>query len=188
MDAARGQLHTAIRLWFEGGDPVAIHTLASAAHEIVHALFKKKGLKGLAFDTQYVKADKRQKWASDLKKPANFFKHAHNEDTNAAYGFDPRLTILMMAACCKGLMNIGEPISMEALALTYWTFFKNPGAFGASEEFRKHPKIQFIEQLAAKSRDVYFREFAEAFRTGVLVFGATNLGTPRKPHVWKIPR
>lgn len=181
-------MHTAIRLWFEGGDPVAIHTLASAAHEIVHALFKKKGLKGLAFDTPYVKADKRQHWASALKKPANFFKHARNEDTGASYEFDPALSILMMSASCKGLMNIGEPISMEALALTYWMVFANPAAFGTSEEFRKHPKIQFIQQLAAKSRDVYFREFEEAYKTGVLVFGATNLGTPRAPHVWKIPR
>jgi hypothetical protein len=142
----------------------------------------------LAFDTPYVQADKRQHWASALKKPVNFFKHAHNEDAGASYEFDPGLSILMMSASCKGLMNIGEPISMEALALTYWMVFSNPSAFGASEEFRKHPKIQFIQQLATKSRDVYFREFEEAYKTGVLVFGATNLGAPRAPHVWKIPR
>jgi hypothetical protein len=185
LDAARGQLRAAIRLWFNDGDPVAIHTLASAAHEIVHALFKKKGLKGLVFDTPYIRPASRQRWASGLKKPANFFKHAHNEDTDASYEFDPTLSIVMMAACCKGLMNIGEPISMEALALTYWTLFANPSAFGVSEEFRQHPKVQFIQKLAAKGREVYFREFEEAYRTGVLVFGATNLGTP---HVWELPR
>src|SRR6266478_2929934 len=32
--AARGQLHTAIALWFSYGDPVSIHTLAAAAQGI----------------------------------------------------------------------------------------------------------------------------------------------------------
>jgi hypothetical protein len=36
FDAARRQLNTAITLWFADGDPVAIHTLAYAAYEIIH--------------------------------------------------------------------------------------------------------------------------------------------------------
>jgi len=44
LDAAKRQLRAAIRLWFDDGDPVAIHTLAHASHEIIHSLFKKKGL------------------------------------------------------------------------------------------------------------------------------------------------
>jgi hypothetical protein len=37
QSAARSQLETAIRLWFYEGDPVAIHTLAVAAHDCLHA-------------------------------------------------------------------------------------------------------------------------------------------------------
>src|SRR6266478_679966 len=36
--AARGQLHTAIALWFSYGDPVSIHTLAAAAQGILQGL------------------------------------------------------------------------------------------------------------------------------------------------------
>jgi hypothetical protein len=57
LDAARRQLRAAIRLWFQGEDPVAIHTLISAAHEIVHTLFKRAGLHGLMFDTDTSKTN-----------------------------------------------------------------------------------------------------------------------------------
>jgi hypothetical protein len=43
LDAARRQLKTAIKLWFEDGDPVAIHTLIVAAYEIIDILAGAKG-------------------------------------------------------------------------------------------------------------------------------------------------
>jgi hypothetical protein len=41
LDAAKRQLKTAINLYFSYGDPVSIHTLASAAREILYDLNKK---------------------------------------------------------------------------------------------------------------------------------------------------
>jgi hypothetical protein len=43
LDAARRQLDTAIELWFHDGDPISIHTLTSAAFEIIQDLNKKHG-------------------------------------------------------------------------------------------------------------------------------------------------
>jgi hypothetical protein len=60
LDAAHRQLRTAIRLWFMDGDPIAIHTLACAAHDIIHTLFKRKGLKGLIFDSEIIKEEERK--------------------------------------------------------------------------------------------------------------------------------
>ena len=59
LDAARRQLRTAIRLWFNNGDPVAIHTLVSAAHEAVHTLFRRAGFRGLMFDAPHIKEEYR---------------------------------------------------------------------------------------------------------------------------------
>jgi hypothetical protein len=42
VDVARRQLQTAITLWFTNGDPVSVHTLAAAAHEIIHTVTKKR--------------------------------------------------------------------------------------------------------------------------------------------------
>lgn len=41
LDVARKQLEQAILLFFNDGDPIAIHTLVAAAYNIVHALTKK---------------------------------------------------------------------------------------------------------------------------------------------------
>jgi hypothetical protein len=43
-DAAQRQLDTAIELYFAESDPVAIHTLAAAAYELIRALRERKGL------------------------------------------------------------------------------------------------------------------------------------------------
>jgi hypothetical protein len=173
LEAARGQLRTAIKLWFEGGDPVAIHSLASAAHEIIHALYRQKGLKGLVFDTPYIRPDMQQRWASSLKKPFNFFKHGRHEPGDATIELETQWTVTMMMACAKGLTNMGEPPEMEILALTYWTFFNHSGAFAANQHLLQNPKVQYLQQLATKGPEVFFREFAAGWESGHLVFGAT---------------
>src|SRR4051812_2812006 len=43
LDAARRQLQTAVKLWFHDDDPVSIHTLLMAAHEIFRVLNRAQG-------------------------------------------------------------------------------------------------------------------------------------------------
>jgi hypothetical protein len=75
IDAAKRQLRTAIRLWFEDGDPVSIHALAFAAYEIAHVVSKKRNRarRELIFDTLMVKDGYRADWDKNIKKHANFF-------------------------------------------------------------------------------------------------------------------
>jgi hypothetical protein len=65
LDAARRQLQTAIQLWFEERDPVAIHALAYAAYEIIHAISKRRNpnRRDLLFDSDLVKDEYRVLWA-----------------------------------------------------------------------------------------------------------------------------
>ena len=58
LDAARRQLRTAIRLWFNDGDLVAIHTLAFAAYEIIHVVSKKRNR---------IKNEYRSAWNKKIK-------------------------------------------------------------------------------------------------------------------------
>src|SRR5579862_9769286 len=90
LDAAKRQLRAAITLWFTGGDPVAIHTLAAAAHEIVHTLFRRKGLSGLLFDSPRIRDDKRAEFARAAKAAATFFKHAQR-DPDGTLEFNPAM-------------------------------------------------------------------------------------------------
>ena len=72
-DAADRQLDVAIKLWFNGEDPIAIHTLACSAYQIVHDLCPEEELlyRSLVFKEEY-----RKKAISHLKSSYNFFKHA----------------------------------------------------------------------------------------------------------------
>lgn len=71
--AARGQLHTAIAIWFEYGDPVSIHTLAAAAQGILEGLV----------DNEH-KLTHMRKWLKRfpnrvqkiIRDPQNYFKHS----------------------------------------------------------------------------------------------------------------
>jgi hypothetical protein len=164
LDAGRGQLRAAIRLWFDGGDPTAIHTLAAAAHEIIHALFRRKGLRGLMFDSDLMKPDARQKIARDLKRPANFFKHA-KDPNETEFTFDPHWTELFMLTCCKGLREMGEVLGPEETALIYWFLFTRPDAL-PHPGIAKSPQIKAVEQMVTHGPSVFFREFREAWRLG----------------------
>src|SRR5262245_36651190 len=95
LDAACRQLRTAITLWFNGGYPVSAHSLVYAAHEIIHATYKKRNLgKGeLLFDASIIREDKRSEFNIWLKRHANFFKHG-DYDAETIIDFNPALTQL----------------------------------------------------------------------------------------------
>jgi hypothetical protein len=90
FDVARGQLRTAIGLWFEDGDPASIHTLAYASYEIIHRISKKKNpqRETLLFDSKVIDDKYRKTFVTALKDIANFFKHA-NKDPEGVLTFDP---------------------------------------------------------------------------------------------------
>ncbi len=187
MHAARTQLHTAIKLWFEGSDPISIHTLASAAYEIIHEQYRHKGLKDLAFDSSVVHQSFRQKWTGLFKNPANFFKHSRYDPDATILDFDPLVIEVLLTASCTGLSRMGLLIAPEELAMTYWMFLQNTEAFPAHHHMLQVPKVQFIQQLAAKGKQVHFAEFMAAAHAGNIVPGATSVGIPptgrrKNPH------
>jgi hypothetical protein len=84
-------------------------------------------------------------------------------------------------ACCKGLSQMGLVIAPPELALTYWQYFTLPVMFRTRKLLMESPKVKFVEQLAAKGREVYFREFMAAADAGLIVAGAFDLPTPPNP-------
>jgi hypothetical protein len=121
LDAARRQLQTAITLWFAGGDPVSIHTLAYAAYEIIHAVSKQRnpGRRDLLFDSALIKDQYRRQWAESIKKHANFFKHAQN-DGNSIIEFKPAISEMFLFYSLYGMELCGERHNDEESAFIYW--------------------------------------------------------------------
>ena len=72
--AARRQLTTALELWFAEKDPVSVHSLVSAAHQIIHDLNRNAGGPELLFDSSVIKPESKKAVVAMLKKNMNFFK------------------------------------------------------------------------------------------------------------------
>lgn len=99
LDAAKRQLETAIRLYFHNEDPVSIHTLVSAAYNIVRDVYRKRGGPPMFikddFIEVYVKAEYQNEMRKKLNEPENFFKHA-DRDHVEAIDFNPRASEFMI--------------------------------------------------------------------------------------------
>ena len=174
LNAAQRQFRTAIHLWFTGGDPVAIHTLISATHEIIHTLFRRAGLHGLMFDTDYIKDEYRSDWAKLIKHHSWFFKHAR-EDPDGEIEFDPRVNEGLLTASLSGLMRLGAPPGMEEACLHLWLRVHHPNWF--PQQFTKDGvPINLFHRFGDIEREDFFESFEELWRQGKAP-GQANTGS-----------
>ncbi len=107
LNAARRQLDCAIELWFADKDQVSVHTLAAAAHQIIHDINQKKDGGELMFDSAIIKDEHRPELISILKIAMNFFKHA-DKDAEGIVEFAPISSIMFIVFSIIGLEMLGE--------------------------------------------------------------------------------
>jgi hypothetical protein len=157
LDAAKRQLRTAIRLWFEDGDPVSIHALAYAAYEIAHVVSKRRShtRHDLIFDSLKIKEENRAEFNTGIKKHANFFKHA-KLDWDDSIELKPLFSVLFIMGAGAGLRLAGEPASTEESAFALWLFLHRPQWVGPGvcKVFEKQIPIEKLVRMKAipKSR------------------------------------
>jgi hypothetical protein len=162
LEAARRQLRVAIRMWFSDDDPVAIHTLCAAAHEIIHAIFRRRGFHGLLFDSAAIKDEYRSDWAKWQKEAASFFKHAQR-DADATFEFNPGRNIFLLLACAHGLHKMGEPRELEDSAFLHWHRVHHPNWFLKTESKNLVP-IDYFDKLRGVPKDQFFHAFQLSWR------------------------
>jgi hypothetical protein len=180
LDAARRQLHVAIREWFCGGDPIVIHTLACAAYEIIHAISLQRlpERRNLLLDTNVFRPEIRKQ----LRKPANFFKHA-DRDGDSVIEFSPVLTEAFILYSIIGVMACGEGNNDNEAAWLLWFWLQNPKH--CPERWRKalfaDIGIETMNLLRAMSRKEFFPLAVARFRavtSTVTVTGCVQRNPP----------
>jgi hypothetical protein len=161
LDAARRQLDGAIQLWFYGGDPVAIHALACAAHQVIQDIAEKKSarqyhLKRLV--EQVVEPSHVQEAMDAIRKPMMFFKHA-DRDPHDVLEFEPRLSevFIMLAGGC--LRDIGESVSDIQRAFLFWHRIHDTG--WVKKEALEHLEDRFGADAVNQLRNIDKREFLQ---------------------------
>jgi hypothetical protein len=167
LDAARRQLRTAITLWFNGGDPVSIHTLACAAYEIVHTVSKVRdpNRPGLLFDS--APEETRKEFNDTFREAANFFKHA-DRDPHGLISFSFGLTEIFFWYAICGLDWCGESIIDEFTVYLNWVRLRNPQLLpeAARVELEERLDINRLVQLLTLPKDQFFEIGMRALRNG----------------------
>ena len=79
FEVAERQLNQAIRLFFEQGDPVSIHTLVEAASQILYDIRPLTGAISFLRDSDWIREEHKKDWLAILFKSRNFFKHADRD-------------------------------------------------------------------------------------------------------------
>lgn len=119
LEVAKRQLDFAIRLLFDGGDPIVVHTLAGAASVIISDLVEKhhpnKSWDKFAQEANDISA---KHYFSVLRETQNFLKHAR-DDSDAVFDFNPKDTEAVAFWAVMNLANFGI-LSIEASVLQLW--------------------------------------------------------------------
>jgi len=163
LEGARRQLQTAITLWFEGGDPVSVHSLVGSAYVVIHDLNRSaKGLP-LMFDSPIIKKQFKKEAVSDLKAHMNFFKHAdmRKGKPSDSIDFDPGLSEVFVMACVAGLQGMKLRLNDHEAAFLFWRMLHGPGGLVeyGNEVLRKTLSAATLAEVGNLERSQLLAEF-----------------------------
>jgi len=160
LEAAKRQLHMAIKLWFADADAVSVHTLACAAHQIVHDINSNRKGSDLLLDSALIKDEFRRDYVNEMRKAMNFFKHADNDpDTNGLIEFPQAITALFILFSIIGIERFGEPIGETSVAFLLFYATQNPHLI--ARELRERFKLDDLVNLPAVSKKEFLGHFLE---------------------------
>lgn len=172
IDAVLSQLETAITIWFNEGDPLSIHTLASAAYQILYDLNKYQKGPAMMPDSDLINPQMRDKWRRALKAWPNFLKHA-DKDPNKTIQFNPDINLFILFDAVMSYNAITKKILPPILhSLFIWVFVHHPLCFQTeiADNLRKNfPVDEFINL----NRSQFFRDM-----THIIYSNFTEHSTP----------
>lgn len=154
LEAAERQLHQAIRLHFEGGDPVSIHTLAEAAGQLLWDTRSKYDGRSFARSASSIREDKKKEWFALMAKHKNFFKHA-DKDPDAVIEFNVSINHFSLHDAVNMLSKARGRWSPETYAYNLWFVLNYPHLLKEGTEDRRDAErlAQSKEGIANWSSD-----------------------------------
>jgi hypothetical protein len=138
LEAAKQQIETAIKLWLSDGCPIAIHTLAAAAHQILHDLGKRRGKPTAIRGLPGVLPAQKKQLSRLLNNPENFFKHADN-DPGAVLHFNPHSSALLLFDAVNTYKQLTQKTVILFEAFNAWMIVQCPNLLDSNmrEDFVK---------------------------------------------------
>lgn len=160
LDAARRQLDSSILYFFNDYDPVSIHALTRAAHEVLEAISKKQGINSVILEgiKKFVRTDKQKMVRDKINEVKNFIKHA-DRDPEAVVEFDPEITQYFIWDACRLYKLLTTNYTRDMLVFTTWISIMHPDIYVQTEitdqfikaksVFNPSNKLKFYSDVSA---------------------------------------
>lgn len=168
--AAIRQLDIAITLLFSDYDPLAIRTLAGAAHGILADLVERQAPGGSWREKAIEGSGLSRKAALDIINGAqNYLKHANRDpDSNLSFEEKENDHLIFFATLECGELAI--PLSIDMQAFQIWYLASYPATIGHEAEMVSRSRSAFpdLETLSRKTRLVRGAEFIAKLKASKL--------------------
>jgi len=125
LDAGISQLKEAIYLFFERRDPIAVHTVAGAASNLLFNLGEHEKVDSPVRGNPHVREDKKALWIFKINEAQSFFKHA-DRDPDTDFEFDSWITEILIFEGCFLVEALTGEMFPEAKFFTMWFSVKHP--------------------------------------------------------------
>jgi hypothetical protein len=154
IDAAVGQLETAITLWFSDGDPVAVCTLLFAAYEILYVLSTDSRMEPALMDMDSVVPEFREAMKAEFRADPNFCKHAAKDPNEVRYLTVRNHPVIILDAIrlYKSLGLIDRPIFRTFQS---WIWLSMPQIFFTTPQDVIGDEAKIATVLAAGKQTYY---------------------------------
>jgi hypothetical protein len=150
--AAKGQLDTAITLWFHYGDPVSIHTLAAAAQDLFCALVGNEHK--LAHMREWLKKHPKRVQEA-IRDPQNYFKHGWR-DKGKVLPYQPIIGDLILGDAALLHQDLWG-LTFLLRAFTIRLALERPTIFTPDELSQSVTKGIRIDDLGSLSRPAFLQ-------------------------------
>ncbi len=125
LESARRQLETAVKLYFNDAEPVSIHTLTCASHEILAELNAKRGEGPAIMSDHMIKEPYKKEYRNMLVQAKNFFKHA-DRDPGDTLEFNPEVNEYFLLDACEQYEIATSEKVPSFIAFRAWFHSKRP--------------------------------------------------------------
>ena len=155
VDAARRQLCSAIRLFFEERDNVSAYALACAAQELLRGLLKTRGQGSRIMNSDMIVPGREKEFRDAMNRPRNFLKHA-DRDPDGILEFREQSVPFVLLDCVDMYGRYARKQTHATALFFSWFYLNYPDLLKAGTELAKHVESFQKENPFSKPRKDLF--------------------------------
>jgi hypothetical protein len=161
LDAAKRQLDIAINLFFKQSDPVSIHTLTAAVHQLLMDIGRLGNIKSIMKESPLIKKEYLKEYLTKINEAENFFKHA-DKDPDALLKFNPEQTEFLLFDAVEMYMQLTGEMPEDMSIFRFWFLIKYPNVVNPNIQDQLIERRLDINTFRAKSKTEFYSSMKNA--------------------------